>query len=69
MPALRKAWVQGYRQVRALSDEDEAKVGTAFILGRVALLPGSTFMSKPPSHKLCPRNLRLAQMNFYSGLH
>ena len=38
VPALRKAWVKGYRQVRALSDEDEAEIDTVVMLRRMALL-------------------------------
>lgn len=38
VPALRRAWVKGYRSVRPLSDEDEAEIDTFIMLRRMALL-------------------------------
>ena len=38
VPALRQAWVKGYRQIRALSDEEEAEIDTFVMLRRMALL-------------------------------
>ena len=38
VPALRRAWVKGYRTVRALSDEEEAEIDTFVMLRRMALL-------------------------------
>ncbi|MFD2106041.1 MULTISPECIES: phosphotransferase enzyme family protein [Paracoccaceae] len=38
VPALRHAWVQGYRSVRPLSDEEEAEIDTFIMLRRMALL-------------------------------
>ena len=38
VPALRRAWVKGYRSVRPLPDEDEAEIDTFVMLRRMALL-------------------------------
>ena len=38
VPALRNAWVQGYRSVQPLSDVDEAEIDTFVMLRRMALL-------------------------------
>ncbi len=38
VPALRRAWVRGYRTVRALSAEDEHEIDTFVMLRRMALL-------------------------------
>lgn len=38
VPALRRAWVRGYRSVRPLPDEDEAEIDTFVMLRRMALL-------------------------------
>lgn len=38
VPALKQAWVLGYRKARALSDEDEAEIDTFIMLRRLALL-------------------------------
>lgn len=38
VPALRTAWVQGYRSVQPLSDIDEAEIDTFVMLRRMALL-------------------------------
>ncbi len=38
VPALKKAWVKGYRKVRELSEEDEAEIDTFIMLRRLALL-------------------------------
>lgn len=38
VPALRRAWVKGYRSVRPLPDEEEAEIDTFVMLRRMALL-------------------------------
>lgn len=38
VPALRDAWVKGYRSVRPLSDEEEHEIDTFVMLRRMALL-------------------------------
>jgi Ser/Thr protein kinase RdoA (MazF antagonist) len=38
VPALRQAWVRGYRSVRPLSDEEESEIDTFVMLRRMALL-------------------------------
>lgn len=38
VPALRQAWVRGYRSVRPLSDAEEAEIDTFVMLRRMALL-------------------------------
>ncbi len=38
VPALRAAWLDGYRAVRPLSDEDEAEIDSFIMLRRMALL-------------------------------
>ena len=38
VPALKDAWVRGYRKARALSGEDEAEIDTFVMLRRLALL-------------------------------
>ena len=38
VPALKKAWVRGYRKMRTLSKEDEAEIDTFVMLRRLALL-------------------------------
>lgn len=38
VPALRQAWVRGYRTVRPLSDEEEREIDTFVLLRRMALL-------------------------------
>lgn len=38
IPALRAAWVKGYREFRALSDTDETVIDTMIMLRRLALL-------------------------------
>ncbi|KAB2886537.1 MAG: phosphotransferase [Albidovulum sp.] len=38
VPALRRAWVKGYRSVRPLSDEEESEIDTFVMLRRMALL-------------------------------
>lgn len=38
IPALRAAWLQGYRQVRTLSPQDEAEIDSFIMLRRMALL-------------------------------
>ena len=38
IPALKDAWVRGYRSLRALSEEDEAEIDTFIMLRRMALL-------------------------------
>lgn len=38
IPALKAAWLRGYRQVRALSAEDETEIDTFVMLRRMALL-------------------------------
>lgn len=38
IPALREAWLKGYRSVRVLSADDEAEIDTMIMLRRMALL-------------------------------
>jgi Ser/Thr protein kinase RdoA (MazF antagonist) len=38
VPALRRAWVKGYRSVRPLSDAEETEIDTFIMLRRMALL-------------------------------
>ncbi len=38
IPALKNAWVKGYRKMRALSDEEEAEIDTFIMLRRMALV-------------------------------
>ena len=38
VPALKDAWVRGYRKARQLSDEDETEIDTFIMLRRLALL-------------------------------
>ena len=38
IPTLKAAWLQGYREVRALADADEAEMDTFVMLRRMALL-------------------------------
>lgn len=50
VPALREAWVKGYRTVRPLSDEEEYEIDTFIMLRRMALLAwvGSRIESPEP---------------------
>ena len=66
LPDLRSAWVQGYRSVRALPQEDEVEIGTFVMLRRMALLAWiGTHMEAPEPQSLAPdfavRTARLAQ--------
>lgn len=38
VPALKEAWVRGYRKARQLSDDDETEIDTFIMLRRLALL-------------------------------
>ena len=38
IPALKEAWVKGYRKVRALSEKEEAEIDTFVMLRRMALV-------------------------------
>lgn len=38
VPALKEAWVRGYREFRELSDEDEREIDTFIMMRRMALL-------------------------------
>jgi len=38
LPALKTAWLRGYRSIRTLSQEDEAEIDTFVMLRRMALL-------------------------------
>lgn len=38
IPALKDAWVKGYRKIRALSDQEEAEIDTFIMLRRMALV-------------------------------
>ncbi|QCO57879.1 aminoglycoside phosphotransferase (plasmid) [Pseudorhodobacter turbinis] len=66
IPALRAAWLQGYRQVRPLSACDEAEIDTFIMLRRMALLAWiGSHIEAPEPQMLAPdfaaRTLVLAQ--------
>ena len=55
VPALREAWVRGYRSVRALSDEDEHEIDTFMMLRRMALLAWiGSHLEAPEPQALAP---------------
>ncbi len=55
VPALRQAWVKGYRQVRALSDSEEAEIDTFVMLRRMALLAWiGSHLEAPEPQALAP---------------
>lgn len=66
VPALREAWVKGYRTVRPLSDEEEAEIDTFVMLRRMALLAWiGSHIEAPEPQALAPdfaaNTARLAQ--------
>ena len=55
IPALRAAWVKGYRSVRPLSDADEAEIDTFIMLRRMALLAWiGSHIEAPEPQQLAP---------------
>jgi Ser/Thr protein kinase RdoA (MazF antagonist) len=55
VPALRRAWVKGYRSVQPLPDEDEAEIDTFVMLRRMALLAWiGSHIEAPEPQKLAP---------------
>ena len=61
IPALRAAWVAGYRTIRDLSAEDEAEIGTMIMLRRLALLAWiGSHMDAPEPQALAPDFARVS---------
>ncbi|MFZ1471255.1 MAG: phosphotransferase [Paracoccaceae bacterium] len=55
IPALRAAWLRGYRQVRAIPAEDEAEIDTFIMLRRMALLAWiGSHIEAPEPQKMAP---------------
>ncbi len=55
IPALRDAWVRGYRSVRGMSAEEEAEIGTFVMLRRMALLAWiGSHIEAPEPQELAP---------------
>lgn len=55
IPALRAEWLRGYRQVRALSAQDEAEIDSFIMLRRMALLAWiGSHIEAPEPQKLAP---------------
>lgn len=56
VPALKAAWLEGYRSVRPLGAEDEAEIDTLVMLRRLALLAWiGSHMEAPEPQALAPR--------------
>ena len=61
IPALRKAWVAGYRSVRELTDDEEAEVDTFIMLRRMALLAWiGTHIEAPEPQAMAPDFARVS---------
>ncbi len=55
LPALKAAWVRGYRTVRSLSDAEEQEIDTFIMLRRMALLAWiGSHIEAPEPQKLAP---------------
>lgn len=55
IPAMREAWVRGYRSVREMSAEDEAEIDTFIMLRRMALLAWiGSHIEAPEPQELAP---------------
>jgi Ser/Thr protein kinase RdoA (MazF antagonist) len=55
IPAMKAAWLKGYRSVRALSAEDEAEIETFVMLRRMALLAWiGSHIEAPEPQELAP---------------
>jgi len=60
VPAMRAAWVEGYRQVRALSDGDAQEIDTFVMLRRLALLAWiGSHIEAPEPRALAPGFARI----------
>lgn len=61
IPALRAAWVEGYRTIRPLTDADEAEIGTMIMLRRMALLAWiGSHIDAPEPQALAPDFARIS---------
>lgn len=55
IPALRAAWLQAYRRVRAIPDQDEAEIDSFIMLRRLALLAWiGSHIEAPEPQKMAP---------------
>jgi Ser/Thr protein kinase RdoA (MazF antagonist) len=55
IPAMKAAWVHGYRSVRAMSDDEEAEIDTFVMLRRMALLAWiGSHIEAPEPQELAP---------------
>ena len=55
IPQLRKAWIQGYRKIRTLTEEDEVEINTFVMLRRLALLAWiGSHIEAPEAQELAP---------------
>jgi len=61
VPALKQAWVKGYRAIRALSAEEEAEIDTFVMLRRMALLAWiGSHIEAPEPQELAPDFARVS---------
>lgn len=61
VPALKAAWIEGYRTVRPLSHEDEAEIDTFVMLRRLALLAWiGSHIEAPEPQALAPNFARVS---------
>ncbi|VDC23414.1 phosphotransferase enzyme family protein [Pseudogemmobacter humi] len=61
VPALRAAWVKGYRSVRALSDDEEREIDTFIMLRRMALLAWiGSHIEAPEPQAMAPHFARVS---------
>lgn len=66
IPQLKRAWLKGYREVRQLSEEDEAEIDTFIMLRRMALTAwigshAETPFAQSLAHDFVPRGAALAK--------
>ena len=66
VPALREAWLAGYRTIRPLSTADEAEIDSFIMLRRMALLAwigshGGTDLARSQAPEFAARSARLAR--------
>lgn len=55
IPAMREAWVRGYRSIRPMSDAEEAEIDTFIMLRRMALLAWiGSHIEAPEPQELAP---------------
>lgn len=61
VPALRAAWVQGYRKIRPLADEDEREIDSFVMMRRMALLAWiGSHAEAPEPRALAPHFARVS---------